>query len=71
MQEVPYKNIPFIIAEIGINHNGSMELAKKLIDGAKMANCDAVKFQKQNLTNIGNLPGEPLIVSKKKDWNFP
>jgi N-acetylneuraminate synthase len=49
MQEAPYKSIPFIIAEIGINHNGSMELAKKLIDGAKMANCDAVKFQKRTL----------------------
>lgn len=37
----------FIIAEIGINHNGSLELAKKLIDGAVFAGCDAVKFQKR------------------------
>jgi len=37
----------FIIAEIGINHNGSVELAKKLIDGATLAGCDAVKFQKR------------------------
>jgi N-acetylneuraminate synthase len=36
-----------VIAEIGINHNGSMELAKKLIDGAALAGCDAVKFQKR------------------------
>jgi N,N'-diacetyllegionaminate synthase len=35
----------FIIAEAGVNHNGSVELAKKLIDGAKAAGCDAVKFQ--------------------------
>lgn len=37
----------YIIAEIGINHNGSLEIAKKLIDGAKLAGCDAVKFQKR------------------------
>lgn len=37
----------FIIAEIGINHNGSLELAKKMIDMAVEAGCDAVKFQKR------------------------
>lgn len=37
----------FVAAEIGINHNGSLELAKKLIDGAHLAGCDAVKFQKR------------------------
>ncbi len=37
----------FIIAEIGINHNGSLEIAKKLIDVASLAGCDAVKFQKR------------------------
>jgi N-acetylneuraminate synthase len=37
----------FVIAEIGINHNGSLELARKLIDGAMFAGCDAVKFQKR------------------------
>jgi N-acetylneuraminate synthase len=37
----------FIIAEIGINHNGSLDIAKKLIDVAKAADCDAVKFQKR------------------------
>jgi N-acetylneuraminate synthase len=36
-----------VIAEIGINHNGSLEVAKKLIDGAVLAGCDAVKFQKR------------------------
>jgi len=38
----------YIIAEIGINHNGSLEIAKNLIDIAKVAGCDAVKFQKRN-----------------------
>lgn len=37
----------YIIAEIGINHNGSVEIAKKMIDGAVFAGCDAVKFQKR------------------------
>ena len=37
----------FVIAEIGINHNGSVDLAKRLIDGAVVAGADAVKFQKR------------------------
>jgi N-acetylneuraminate synthase len=39
----------FIIAEIGINHNGSLDIAKKLIDMAKDTGCDAVKFQKRTI----------------------
>ena len=39
----------FITAEIGINHNGDMKIAKKLIDVAKDAGCDAVKFQKRTI----------------------
>ena len=42
------KNTPFLIAEIGINHNGSIKLAKKLIDLASKYKFDAVKFQKRN-----------------------
>lgn len=38
----------FLVAEIGINHNGSLQLAKKLIINAKNAGFDAVKFQKRN-----------------------
>ncbi len=37
----------YVVAEIGINHNGSLDVAKKLIDGASLAGCDAVKFQKR------------------------
>jgi N-acetylneuraminate synthase len=39
----------FIIAEIGINHNGSLDIAKQLIDVAAAAGCDAVKFQKRTV----------------------
>tara|TARA_B100001027_G_C16242525_1_gene320135 strand:- start:63 stop:896 length:834 start_codon:yes stop_codon:yes gene_type:complete len=39
----------FITAEIGINHNGDLEIAKKLIEGAKEAGVDAVKFQKRTI----------------------
>jgi N-acetylneuraminate synthase len=39
----------YIIAEIGINHNGSVELAKKLVDVAVESGCDAVKFQKRTV----------------------
>lgn len=42
----------FIIAEIGINHNGDMKLTKKLIAGAARAGCDAVKFQKRTLDTV-------------------
>ena len=50
----------YIIAEIGINHNGSVELAKKLIDGAHFAGCDAVKFQKRT----------PEICTPRDQWDI-
>jgi N-acetylneuraminate synthase len=42
----------FIVAEIGINHNGDIALAKKLIDAALDAGCDAVKFQKRTIAVV-------------------
>lgn len=42
----------FIIAEIGTNHKGSVKIAKQIIDVAKSAGCDAVKFQKKDVENI-------------------
>lgn len=42
----------FLIAEIGINHNGDIDIAKKLIDEAKIAGFDAVKFQKRTIKNV-------------------
>jgi len=42
----------FMIAEIGINHNGDLEIAKRLIDLAAEAGCDAVKFQKRTVDKV-------------------
>ncbi len=42
----------FIIAELGINHNGDLQTAKKLIDVAVLAGCDAVKFQKRTVDKV-------------------
>ena len=42
----------FITAEIGINHNGDIDITKKLIDVAISAGCDAVKFQKRNIEKV-------------------
>lgn len=47
------KNHPiFVIAEAGVNHNGSLDLAKKLVDAAKDANADAIKFQTFRAENV-------------------
>ena len=45
-------NPVFIIAEIGINHQGSLDIAKKLIVKAKESGADAVKFQKRSINRI-------------------
>ncbi len=50
----------FIIAEIGINHNGSVEIAKKLISGAHAAGVDCVKFQKRT----------PELCVPKEQWDL-
>lgn len=42
----------YLIAEIGINHNGDIEIAKKLIDAAHKAGFDAVKFQKRTVDKV-------------------
>jgi N-acetylneuraminate synthase len=50
----------YIIAEIGINHNGSLDIARKLIDEAVAAGCDAVKFQKRT----------PELCTPKDQWHL-
>ena len=58
----------FIIAEIGINHNGDIELAKKLIDIAAQAGCDAVKFQKR--TPEICVPDKMKSVMRETPWGL-
>ena len=45
--EISTKSAPYLIAEIGINHNGDIQIAKKLIDAANATGWNAVKFQKR------------------------
>jgi len=59
-------NIPFIIAEIGINHNGDINIAKKLILMAKQAGCDAVKFQKRTIEKVYSK--EELDQQRESPW---
>lgn len=56
----------FVIAEIGINHNGSLEVAKKLIDGAVLSGADAVKFQKR--TPELCVPKEQWLLERDTPW---
>ena len=56
----------FITAEIGINHNGDIEVAKKLIDIAKTAGCDAVKFQKRKIDVVYSK--EVLDSPRESQW---
>ena len=56
----------FITAEIGINHNGDVQIAKKLIDMAKQCGCDAVKFQKRTIEKVYSK--EVLDTSRESPW---
>jgi N-acetylneuraminate synthase len=58
----------FIIAEIGINHNGDIELAKKLINTAVQAGCDAVKFQKR--TPEICVPEKMKTIMRETPWGL-
>jgi N-acetylneuraminate synthase len=67
MLKYKYKK-PFLIAEVGINHNGSVAIAKKIIDLAKKYNFDAVKFQKRN-PNI-SVPVNQKDVMRESPWGY-
>ena len=55
-----------IIAEIGINHNGNMDICKKLINVAKETGCDAVKFQKRTINKV--YPKSILDATRESPW---
>ena len=61
----------FVIAEVGINHNGSFKLAKKMIEEAKNAGADCIKFQthiaEKEMINTKLKPGN---LSKKSLWEI-
>jgi N-acetylneuraminate synthase len=57
---------PFLIAEIGINHNGSLDIAKKLIIKSKEARFNAVKFQKRDIYKV--YTKEQLQVPRESPW---
>jgi len=58
----------FVIAEIGINHNGDVNLAKRLISVAVAANCDAVKFQKRTVDVV--YTREELAKPRESPFGF-
>ncbi len=57
---------PYLIAEIGINHNGSLEITKKLVDAAKDTGFDAVKFQKRTIDIVYSK--EILDTPRESPW---
>ena len=63
--EQPLQKV-FFIAEIGINHNGDMKIAKELIDIAADAGCDAVKFQKRTIDKV--YTPEFLASPRQSPW---
>jgi N-acetylneuraminate synthase len=71
VRTVPYLPWPiaervFVIAEIGINHNGDLDLARKLIDAAHAAGCDAVKFQKRTIDTV--YTADVLAQPRQSPW---
>lgn len=62
----PVPRHTFVIAEIGINHNGSLDVTKLLIDMAKKAGCDAVKFQKRTIDIV--YPPDVLAQFRESPW---
>ena len=58
----------YIIAEIGINHNGDLDIAKRLIDAAALAGCNAVKFQKR--TPELCVPADQRNLMRETPWGM-
>src|ERR1700678_1131448 len=62
----PIAERAFVIAEIGINHNGDLDVAKRLIDAAHDAGCDAVKFQKRTIELVYS--ADVLAQPRESPW---
>ena len=59
------ENYPsFVIAEAGINHNGDLKTAKKLITEAKRSNADSIKFQTFQASDLASKKSKFLLVQK-------
>ena len=56
----------YVIAEIGINHNGDLDIVRQLIDLAKSAGCDAVKFQKRTIDVV--YTADALAAPRESPW---
>ena len=63
-----FSEIPYFIAEIGVNHNGNMALAKRMITSAKKSGADAVKFQTFKASSIVT-PKTPKVKYQKSTTN--
>ena len=66
MEAIIMMEQPFVIAEISINHNGSLEIAKEVIDWAIKSTCDAVKFQKRTIEKV--YTKEELDKYRESPW---
>src|SRR4030095_3615440 len=56
----------YVVAEIGINHNGSLDVTKKIIDGAIFAGADAVKFRKRTPEKC--VPRDQWNIERDTPW---
>ena len=59
---------PYLIAEIGINHNGDLQIAKRLVDAAFACSWDCVKFQKKNPDK--SVPKQQKKIPKETPWGI-
>jgi len=66
IEPIPVPEYVYIVGEMGINHNGDLDLAKQLIDMAKDVGCDAVKFQKRTIDKV--YTPEMLDSPRESPW---